>query len=121
RTAKPAAKLSKVKMNAAAGLTPEKKCLLISTAKAPTTKKSYHSNTVPSEDANTSSLSLFVMATLDGFRVPMSSPLQRIAGARCARLPALMHARSDGPWAGTPLTVCLSCSEHRFGGPSMQY
>ena len=82
RTAKPAAKLSKVKMNAAAGFTPEKKCLLISTAKAPTSKKSYHSNTVPREDANTTSLSLFVMATFDNFWVPsragassiMSSP-----------------------------------------------
>jgi hypothetical protein len=60
-------------MNAAAGLTPEKKCLLIYTAKVPTTKKSYHSNTVPREEANTSSLSLFVMATFDSFRTPVSS------------------------------------------------
>ena len=43
-------------MNAAAGLTPEKNVWLISAAKAPTSKKSYHSNTVPREDANTSEL-----------------------------------------------------------------
>src|ERR1039457_5310027 len=52
RTAKPAAKLKSVKMNAAAGLTPENMFFEISAARAPARKKWYHSNMVPSEEAN---------------------------------------------------------------------
>ncbi|MNQ98040.1 hypothetical protein D3C85_1137140 [compost metagenome] len=51
RTANPAAKLRRVKMKAAVGLTPENIAAEIWVASAPARKKSYHSNMVPREDA----------------------------------------------------------------------
>src|SRR5688500_14649206 len=51
RTAKPEAKPSRVKMKAAVGLAPEKKVALMLAARDPARERSYHSKTVPTEDA----------------------------------------------------------------------
>ena len=51
RTKKPAAKASSAKMKAVVSLTPLKNCLAMIAASEPYRKKSYHSNTVPRDEA----------------------------------------------------------------------
>ena len=51
RTAKPAAKVSSAKISACVGPALAKKCLPMMAASEPKMKKSYHSKTVPAEEA----------------------------------------------------------------------
>ncbi len=53
RKAKPAPNAPSARMNAAASGTPEKKFFEIRAARLPKTKKSYHSNEVPAQEAAT--------------------------------------------------------------------
>ena len=98
-TKKPAAKAIRAKMNAVVSLTPAKNCLLSTVAKAPYKKKSYHSKTVPRDDAKMI------------FR--SSRPVVPLAGAACCAIASdifnVLGPEGHSDYCCCPLPVSGDC------------